>query len=805
MKVKGVMARDAKHCCSKCGLPVRFVTRSGLCRRCLLAAGLSESLPGPEPDSDFEISDAKSSGLGRLSRYELLEEIARGGMGVVYRARDPALNRIVALKMILTGQFASERDVKRFRAEAEAAARLDHPNIVPIYEVGAQDGRPFFCMKFMEDGTLTKRLAARTEPLDCRQAASLLVKIARAVHHAHQHAILHRDLKPGNILLDAQGEPHVSDFGLAKCLDSGAGLTLSGAMVGSPGYMSPEQAAGKSERLTTTSDTYSLGALLYELLTGQPPFKADTPLATMKRVIEEEPRKPSALNPAVDRDLDTICLKCLEKDPQRRYASAESLADDVERWLRHEPIRARPSAPIERLGKWMRRNPKVAALAILLLTVFVLALGVGTWMSYRIAAAKNEAVKANVRLAKDLRDLQWQKLEELASAGKRPDALAYLSRFLRDSPKDEVAASRVISMLSLRNFVLPVARPLLHEGPVNSAVFSADGTRVVTASNDGTVKLWDAKSGKMLAHFDHPGPVRRAEFVGTTYQVLSLCDDEQVRAWRENGTAIFSTKVSSALPEAVKLSPDGRWFAALIDTNTIRLFDSKDGQVCGHSIPLHDLHPRLEFSPDSQRLVLRNRFREAELCKVPSGEFAVGPIQAGGVITVMAFSRDSSRLFIGCGEGRGVVFDAHSGSLIKELPTHHNDILGAEFSSDGEVLAVIGYAQPVRIWSTRTWELVCPPFDAAIMHVGFRIAPDSKRIVTFFQHGGAKLRDVLSGELLAEPFEHDGPIADVRFSPDGGELLSASQDATARLWNTRMKQPAGFAVTVTTRHYTWAA
>jgi serine/threonine-protein kinase len=202
-------------------------------------------------------------------------------MGVVYRARDPALNRLVALKMILAGQFASEREVKRFRTEAEAAARLDHPNIVPIYEVGEQDGRPFYSMKFMEGGTLTKRLASSPAPLDHWHAATLLVKIARAVHHAHQRAILHRDLKPGNILLDARGEPHVSDFGLAKSLDNADGLTLSGATLGSPNYMSPEQAAGQSERLTTASDTYSLGALLYQLLTGRPPFEAATPMATM--------------------------------------------------------------------------------------------------------------------------------------------------------------------------------------------------------------------------------------------------------------------------------------------------------------------------------------------------------------------------------------------------------------------------------------------------------------------------------------------------------------------------------------------
>src|SRR5262245_43795642 len=383
--------QTSNEACRNCGSPLGRFAPGSLCARCLLEAGLSDSaFDGGSGERESITARQPAASLGRFGRYELLEEIAQGGMGVVYRARDTALNRAVALKMILAGQFASEREVKRFRAEAEAAARLDHPNIVPIYEVGEQDGRPFYSMKFMEGGTLTERLAASQTPLDSRQTAALLVKLARAVHHAHQRAILHRDLKPGNILLDAQGEPHVSDFGLAKCLDSAEGLTLSGAMLGSPSYMSPEQAAGKTERLTTASDTYSLGALLYQLLTGSPPFEAATPLATMKRVMEEEPRKPSALNPAVDRDLETVCLKCLEKDPQRRYASAESLADDVERWLRHEPIRARPSAPAERLGKWIRRNPGPAAL-LLISSLAIFAFLVGqTIMSIRLRRANNE-------------------------------------------------------------------------------------------------------------------------------------------------------------------------------------------------------------------------------------------------------------------------------------------------------------------------------------------------------------------------------------------------------------------------------
>jgi len=295
----------------------------------MLAAGLSESLAEPQPDSEFNIPDAKGPGFGRLSRYELIEEIARGGMGVVYRARDIGLNRTVALKMILSGQFASERDVKRFRAEAEAAARLDHPNIVPIYEVGQEEGRPFFSMKFMEGGTLTAQLAAWQSPLDPRQAASLLVKVARAVHHAHQHAILHRDLKPGNILLDAQGEPHVSDFGLAKYLDSGDGLTMSGAMVGSPSYMSPEQV--QSLELTHHSDLYSLGAVMYELLTGIRPFRAGNLVKLLHQIVYATPPPIHTQRKDVPEELEEIVAMAMQKTPDKRQKSGADFAAELTR------------------------------------------------------------------------------------------------------------------------------------------------------------------------------------------------------------------------------------------------------------------------------------------------------------------------------------------------------------------------------------------------------------------------------------------------------------------------------------------
>jgi serine/threonine-protein kinase len=353
------------------------------------------------------------SRVGYFGDYELLAEIARGGMGVVYRARQGSLDRVVALKMIRAGEFATAAEARRFRQEVEAVAALDHPHVVPIYEVGEHEGRAYYTMRLLEGGSLAGRLAEFAVPraaprADARvrqvRAAGLIAMVARAVHHAHQRGVLHRDLKPSNVLLDPDGTPAVTDFGLARRLDAASSLTATGAVIGTPSYMAPEQARGGRE-ITTQADVYGLGAVLYELLTGRPPFKGADALDTLAQVREREPAAPRAACPAVDRDLETITLKCLEKDPARRYPSADALADDLDRWGNGVPVEARPAGWAERLGKSVRRNRELAVAAAVVFLGLAAGTAVSTWQAVRATTAE--------RIARRDRD-RAQKAEEKA-------------------------------------------------------------------------------------------------------------------------------------------------------------------------------------------------------------------------------------------------------------------------------------------------------------------------------------------------------------------------------------------------------
>jgi eukaryotic-like serine/threonine-protein kinase len=354
--------------CGKCGSTIFADAPQGFCSVCLFRTGLGPLLG--EEDETLGFGEMPTE----FDDYELLKEIGRGGQAVVYRAKQKSLNRTVALKVIGVGH--TEAHLKRFRFEAEAAAGLNHPYIVPIHEIRERDGYCYFSMNLVEGGQLDE--AVRRQKMSIRRAVELIAKLARTVHFAHEHGILHRDIKPGNVLLDKDGAAHLTDFGLARLVEMESTVPGATDVLGTPSYMSPEQARGNNEELTSAVDVYGLGAVFYQLLTGRPPFVGRSPYETVRLVLETEPQPPRLLNPKIDRDLSTICLKCLEKDPPRRYHSALALAEDLERWLRHEPIRARRAGVVKRGSKWLRRKPAMAV-SIASLAALLAVLAVTSW------------------------------------------------------------------------------------------------------------------------------------------------------------------------------------------------------------------------------------------------------------------------------------------------------------------------------------------------------------------------------------------------------------------------------------------
>src|SRR5436309_1003219 len=428
--------------CRKCGAKILSDAPEGLCTGCVLETALGilpDAVAGGDdpgqPASSMPATAHAAALLGELGDYELLEQIGRGGQGVVFRARQKSLNRIVALKVIGLGQWATKAHLKRFRLEAEAAASLDHPCIVPVYEVGEREGSCYFSMKFVEGGQLDA--VASRETMPPRRAAELIAKVARTVHYAHEHHILHRDIKPGNILLDQKGEPHLTDFGLARLVETESTVTRTMEVLGTPSYMAPEQAVGNNAAICSATDVYGLGAVLYQLLTGHPPFAGGTSYETIKLLLDTEPRDLRLWNPKIDRDLSTICVKCLEKDPQRRYPSALALAEDLERWLKHEPIRARRSGVFTRGRKWVQRNPTSALLAAALVA-FAAAVGWNIWKSELI----HRPVTTGIAVL-PFENLNDQKENSVFADGMQDDILTKLAK---------IADLKVISRTSVMEY-----------------------------------------------------------------------------------------------------------------------------------------------------------------------------------------------------------------------------------------------------------------------------------------------------------------------------------------------------------------
>jgi eukaryotic-like serine/threonine-protein kinase len=778
--------------CKKCGTPLGRFAPSGVCPRCLLQAGLlnPENHLASESHGEGTAPSCFTEGNpGRFGDYELLEEIASGGMGVVYRARQVSLNRIVALKMILTGQFARQTEIKRFRAEAEAAAQLNHPNIVPIHEVGELKGQHFFSMRFMEGGTLTARIRDPKFRLSDEAPVRLLVKVCRAVHYAHQRGILHRDLKPGNILLSAEGEPYVSDFGLAKFLQAAShSTTATGAVLGSPSYMAPEQASGQPGQISTVSDVYSLGAILYEILTGQPPFRADTPLATLQQVVEQEPKRPSTINLRADRDLETICLMCLEKEPTRRYGSAELLADDLERWLRHEPIRARQISPAERFREWVRRRPATAGL-LLLCSLAVMAFVVGqTIMSIRLSSANTEVNATNRRLQTSLHELQWRRADEAARTGERDEAIAWFAHFVRQNPNDTAATGRLLSLLSDCNFPLMQFPPLLHESQITSIDFGQSGKYLATVTAGKMARLWDLQTGQAEIALPHPAPLSHGVLCSENDErLLTITTEPKARLWnlsrRETLQEIHLGPVDERLVgRQIVLTRDRRLLALNVESNAIGVLDVSSGTWVLPPRGLPEEVRIFALSQDGRKLATGSR-TAITLWDVASRTPLFAPITVNG-LQAIRFSEDCARLAY-LAEKKVSVIETTTGTCETGFTIRSLDML--YFGDTNELAVLDGNGAPVLLdFSTGKergsvfgqWEL---PWQRS----------SALEKLLFQTKGADRLLplDPATGRPRGEALYHDGWIDNSKLHPNGRLVATAAQDRTARVWSVQMQRP----------------
>jgi WD40 repeat protein/tRNA A-37 threonylcarbamoyl transferase component Bud32 len=774
--------------------------------------GLSrDAMPGAS--HDFEIKAGTDFG-----EFELIEEIASGGMGVVFKARQKNLGRIVALKTIRPAALRTGTDaIHRFRIEAEAVARLDHPHIVPVYEMGEYDGFPFISLKLIGGGDLERHVPRLRH--DPRAIARLMKEVARAVHYAHLRGILHRDLKPSNILLDEHGEPHVTDFGLAKCVENDSGLTHTGLILGTPSYMAPEQVSGHRGEVTTAADVYGLGAVLYKLLTGRPPFQAESVYETLRQVREQEPVPPGARSQRVDRDLEAICLKSLEKDPRRRYPSAEALAADLDRWLSGEPIVARPTGHLERAWRWCGRNRVVAGLSASVATLLVLVAAVATVAAFgqhvlaeraKAAASRATELASSERAARLLADARAEEIRRrmvrmnvdngvrIVDQGDLTGALPWFAEALRLDRNDLAAATTHRLRLGTILTQCPILDGVFaHERMIQWATLDPSGRRLATGSADGTARIWDVATGAAVTPpLSHEGPVNWVEFQNDGTRLLSASDDGTIRIWDAAlGRPSGGRWLSHASPVRVaRFSPDGRRVVSGGFNGTVWLWDADTGTSCGRPLRLGSELFCITFSPDGQKVAIGTGDGRASVWRVTDGGLRmIGKLVHRATVRDVAFSPDGTRLLTSSHDGTARVWDVQTGSPIT-AELQHGGSLGAraswvfhaEFSPDGARVVTASHDGTARVWNAQTGRPITPALGPMGHSIAVRDAcfsPDGGRIATAGFDGTARVWDAATGEPLSPPLYHGGVLQRARFTPDGSRVLTVGSDSTARLWN----------------------
>jgi WD40 repeat protein/tRNA A-37 threonylcarbamoyl transferase component Bud32 len=687
---------------------------------------------------------------------EILSELGRGGMGVVYKARQVRLNRLCALKMILPGQHTGEDFRARFLAEAETIARLRHPNIVQIYGVGDHEGRPYFEMEYIEGGNLARRLDGT--PWPPLPAARLVAVLARAVGDAHRLGIVHRDLKPANVLLMDDETPKVVDFGLAKTLESDSKLTQSGVFFGTPSYAAPEQAEGLSKTVGPAADIYALGAIFYQMLTGRPPFQAATVFQTLLQVKSADPVPPSRLQPGLPRDAETICLKCLHKDPQRRYADATALAEDLERFLDGRAILARPTGAVEHVGKWVRRQPAVAMLSAAVLALTVLGFTLVSWQCRRAearaaaeAAANSRAHQARLVAFEKQAQLTLHQALALCDQGELGRGLLWLVRSLEVATEARSESLDRPIRINLADWAGQLSRPLRlpplrHSAPILGLSFRREGRALVAVGKDGVVRIWDTLTGKEL----EPSPKLKIDSSDVSIQGIAFPDS----------------------PGSIPDNHDGisRWWDLSTCSPTER-----------SPRPRREGIMRQALSSDGRTLVTSDQDRRVRRWDVATKR-SIGPeLYQDAPVEAIALTPDGRRVITGKRAGRLHVWDAETDRGF-DLPPQGTEVTSLAVSPDGRLFASGTEGGVVRLWDTSLLGQIGQTFKlvSAVTSLAFDL--DGRVLAVGGEDGTIRLWEVPHLKTLGLPLQVNGPVQTVTFGADGTRLLIGTTEG-ARWWD----------------------